>query len=55
VAGRRIDGQGYGHFDDERRPKEEAGSDERAFHEKAVATFRQMNLEQTDKIAVVKR
>jgi non-heme Fe2+,alpha-ketoglutarate-dependent halogenase len=33
----------YGHFDDERRPKVEAGADERAFHEKAVATFRNMN------------
>lgn len=46
----------YGHFDDERRPTEEAGSEERAFHEKAVATFRQMNAEQTDnRVAVVKR
>lgn len=46
----------YGHFDDERRPTEEAGLEERAFHEKAVATFRQMNAEQTDdRVAVVKR
>ncbi len=46
----------YGHFDDERRPRAEAGPDERAFHEKAVTTFRQMNLEQTgNRVAVVKR
>ncbi len=46
----------FGHFDDERRPRSEAGPDERAFHEKAVATFRQMNAEQTDnKVAIVKR
>ncbi len=46
----------YGNFDDERRPTAEAGPQERAFHEKAVATFRQMNVEQTDnKVAVVKR
>ena len=46
----------YGHFDDERRPRAEAGPEERAFHEKAVAIFRQMNAEQTEnKSAVVKR
>ena len=46
----------YGHFDDERRPKIEAGPDERAFHEKAVATFRQMNADEADaKSATVKR
>ncbi len=46
----------YGNFDDERRPTAEAGLQERAFHEKAVAIFRQMNVEQTDnKVAVVKR
>ena len=46
----------YGNFDDERRPTAEAGPQERAVHEKAVATFRQMNVEQTDhKMAVVKR
>ncbi len=33
----------YGHFDDERRPLVEAGPDERAFHARAVAAFRQMN------------
>lgn len=45
----------YGHFDDERRPTADAGPEERAFHEKAVATFRQMNVEQTDnRSAVVK-
>jgi ectoine hydroxylase-related dioxygenase (phytanoyl-CoA dioxygenase family) len=33
----------YGHFDDERRPTEEAGADERAFHAEAVARFRAMN------------
>lgn len=46
----------YGNFDDERRPTEEAGPAERAFHEKAVATFRRMNAEQTDnRVAVIKR
>jgi non-haem Fe2+, alpha-ketoglutarate-dependent halogenase len=46
----------YGHFDDERRPKIEAGPDERAFHEKAVATFRQMNADEAGaKSATVKR
>jgi non-heme Fe2+,alpha-ketoglutarate-dependent halogenase len=46
----------YDHFDDERRPMVEAGPAERTFHAKAVATFRQMNAEQTDnKVAVVKR
>ena len=33
----------YGNFDDERRPVADAGPEERAFHAKAVATFRQMN------------
>jgi non-heme Fe2+,alpha-ketoglutarate-dependent halogenase len=33
----------YGHFDDERRPVAEAGSEERTFHAQAVATFRAMN------------
>ena len=46
----------YGHFDDERRPQQEAGPEERAFHEAAVARFRKMNVEQTDnRVAVVKR
>jgi non-haem Fe2+, alpha-ketoglutarate-dependent halogenase len=35
----------YGHFDDERRPRAEAGAEERAFHAHAVAAFRQMNAE----------
>ena len=39
----------YGHFDDERRPTEEAGAGERAFHAEAVARFRAMNAEQTAK------
>ena len=33
----------YGHFDDERRPRVEAGPEERTFHASAVATFRAMN------------
>jgi non-haem Fe2+, alpha-ketoglutarate-dependent halogenase len=33
----------YRNFDDERRPTAEAGPEERAFHAKAVATFRKMN------------
>ena len=33
----------YGHFDEERRPLVEAGQEERAFHAKAVARFREMN------------
>ena len=33
----------YGNFDEERRPRAEAGPDERAFHAQAVATFRNMN------------
>jgi hypothetical protein len=47
----------YGHFDDERRPAEEAGPEERAFHAEAVARFRAMNaVESSDnKVAVVKR
>jgi hypothetical protein len=35
----------YGHFDDERQPRVEAGPEERAFHASAVATFRTMNAE----------
>ena len=46
----------HGHFDDERRPVEEAGPAERAFHAEAVDRFRKMNVEQTDnRVAVVKR
>jgi hypothetical protein len=46
----------YGHFDDERRPRADAGPEERAFHERAVATFRQMNVGETEnRVAVVKR
>jgi non-heme Fe2+,alpha-ketoglutarate-dependent halogenase len=46
----------YGHFDDERRPSEEAGPGERAFHAEAVARFRAMNAAQPeDRVAVVKR
>jgi len=46
----------YGHFDDERRPIQEAGPEECAFHAEAVARFRKMNVEQTDnQVAVVKR
>jgi non-heme Fe2+,alpha-ketoglutarate-dependent halogenase len=33
----------YGHFDEERRPQANAGPEERAFHARAVATFRDMN------------
>ena len=33
----------YGHFDEERRPKADAGPEERAFHARAVTTFRDMN------------
>jgi non-heme Fe2+,alpha-ketoglutarate-dependent halogenase len=33
----------YGHFDDERRPKLDAGPEERACHADAVARFRAMN------------
>ncbi|HEY6979524.1 phytanoyl-CoA dioxygenase family protein, partial [Reyranella sp.] len=36
----------HGHFDDERRPVMEAGPEERAFHARAVATFRQMNADE---------
>jgi non-heme Fe2+,alpha-ketoglutarate-dependent halogenase len=39
----------HGNFDDERRPAEEAGAEERAFHAEAVARFRAMNAEQTAK------
>ena len=46
----------YGHFDDERRPTQEAGAEERAFHAEAVARFRAMNASETEnKVAVVKR
>lgn len=46
----------HGHFDDERRPVEEAGPQERAFHAEAVARFRAMNAGETEnKTAVVKR
>src|SRR5262245_38790052 len=47
----------YGHFDDERRPTEEAGPAERAFHAEAVARFRAMNVVESEenKVAVVKR
>src|SRR6266481_6703787 len=38
----------FGNFDDERRPVVEAGPEERAFHERAVALFRQANVEQTE-------
>lgn len=46
----------YGHFDDERRPLEEAGPAERAFHAEAVARFRAMNvIESGSNAAIVKR
>jgi ectoine hydroxylase-related dioxygenase (phytanoyl-CoA dioxygenase family) len=47
----------YGNFDDERRPVEEAGPAERAFHAEAEARFRAMNAveSQENKVAVVKR
>jgi ectoine hydroxylase-related dioxygenase (phytanoyl-CoA dioxygenase family) len=47
----------YGNFEDERRPTEEAGPAERAFHAEAVARFRAMNAVESseNKIAVVKR
>lgn len=46
----------YGNFDDERRPTEEAGPAERAFHAEAVARFRAMNAAESEgKVAVVKR
>ena len=47
----------YGHFDDERRPIEEAGPAERAFHAEAVARFRAMNVIEAseNRAAVVKR
>ena len=46
----------YGHFDDERRPMQEAGAAERAFHAEAVARFRSMNAaESEDRVAIVKR
>ena len=37
----------YGNFDDERRPAQDAGPEERAFHAEAVDRFRKMNTEQT--------
>ena len=47
----------YGHFDDERRPVEEAGEAERAFHAEAVARFRAMNVAESEdnRAAVIKR
>jgi len=45
----------FGHFDPERRPAVEAGSAERAFHADAVARFRAANLEQSDRVAIVRR
>jgi non-haem Fe2+, alpha-ketoglutarate-dependent halogenase len=46
----------FGHFDDERRPQLLAGPEERAFHARAVTTFRQMNADQAGgKVASVKR
>jgi non-haem Fe2+, alpha-ketoglutarate-dependent halogenase len=47
----------YGNFDDERRPVEEAGPAERAFHAEAEARFRAMNAVESEenKVAVVKR
>jgi hypothetical protein len=47
----------YGNFDDERRPVEEAGPAERAFHAEAEARFRAMNAveSQENKVAVVRR
>jgi non-haem Fe2+, alpha-ketoglutarate-dependent halogenase len=46
----------YRHFDEERRPVQEAGSEERAFHAEAVARFRAMNVGETENnVAVVKR
>ena len=44
----------FGNFDDERRPVVEAGPEERAFHERAVALFRQANVEQTENTAIIK-
>jgi hypothetical protein len=46
----------YGNFDDERRPVEEAGPAERAFHAEAVARFRAMNaVESATNATVVRR
>ena len=46
----------YRHFAEERRPVQEAGSEERAFHAEAVARFRAMNVGETENnVAVVKR
>jgi ectoine hydroxylase-related dioxygenase (phytanoyl-CoA dioxygenase family) len=45
----------YGHFDDERRPTEEAGPAERAFHAEAVARFRAMNAAESESRAAVVR
>lgn len=42
----------YGHFDDERRPIEEAGPAERAFHAAAVARFRGMNADVSGDVTV---
>jgi len=46
----------HGNFDDERRPVEEAGAAERAFHGEAVARFRAMNaVESQTGTTIVKR
>jgi hypothetical protein len=46
----------YGNFDDERRPVDEAGPAERAFHAQAVARFRSMNaMESATNPTVVRR
>lgn len=46
----------YRNFDDERRPTEEAGPAERAFHAEAVARFRAMNAAESEaKVAMVRR
>jgi hypothetical protein len=46
----------YGNFDDERRPVEQAGPAERAFHAQAVARFRAMNaVESQSNDTIVKR
>jgi non-heme Fe2+,alpha-ketoglutarate-dependent halogenase len=46
----------YGNFDDERRPSQDAGAAERAFHADAVARFRAMNAAESEgRVAVVRR
>jgi ectoine hydroxylase-related dioxygenase (phytanoyl-CoA dioxygenase family) len=42
----------YGHFDDERRPIDDAGPNERAFHANAVARFRGMNADVSGDVTV---